>query len=425
MKDLAIKFSALICCLLVSGAGTASADEAAALREEMANLNRQISTLEAKFAGLQQSGSVPTYVATSAGEEKAGLLSDIQVGGYVETQYNQNLTRGGNAIAGGNNGRIFDTDRESFSVNAVEVNFAKEANPEGGAGFRFDVQMGEDAQVVNGDGAAGDKFDLQQAYVEYNQSLAFLGETDLISDTINFKAGRFTTLAGAEVIEGPDNWNISRSYAFGLALPFVHTGVRSNFQVLNDFFDVYFGVNNGWDNAVDNNTGKTFEFGLGYSPIEKVSVFHALYFGNENNPDVLTAGDNGSNAGGSRFLLSNVVSYDVTEKLSLKGEFNVGQQRRAVASGENVQWYTYNAYARYQLTDKWAAAYRFELFRDQEQFRTGLDRTLWGQTLTLERQVAENLIGRLEYRLDRTDNNDAFGEDSNMSTIGAQLIYLI
>lgn len=419
MKDLATKFAALLCCLILSGAGTATADEAAALRDEMATLNRQMSTLEAKFAGLQQSGSVPTYVATSAGEEKSSLISDIQVGGYVETQYNQNLTRGGNAIAGGNNGRIFDTDRESFTVNAVEVNFAKEANPEGGAGFRVDIAMGEDAQVVNGDGAATDKFDLQQAYVEYVQSLSFLGDTTLISDTINFKAGRFTTLAGAEVIEGPDNWNISRSYAFGLALPFVHTGVRSNFQLLNDFFDVYFGVNNGWDNPVDNNTGKTFEFGLGYSPIEKVSLFHALYFGNENTDT------DGSNAAGSRFLFSNVISFDVTEKLSLKGEFNVGQQRRAVTSGENVQWTSYNAYARYQLTDKWAAAYRFELFRDQQAFRSSLDRTLWGQTFTIERQIAENLIGRVEYRLDRSEEVDAFGEDSNMQTIGAQLIYVI
>ena len=202
----------------------------------------------------------PTWQPLRA-KKKSSLISDIQVGGYVETQYNQNLTRGGNPIAGGNTGRIFDNDRESFTVNAVEVNFAKEANPEGGAGFRVDVMMGEDSQVVNADGNS-DKFNLQQAYVEYVQSLSFLGDTNLISDTVNFKAGRFTTLAGAEVIEGADNWNISRSYAFGLALPFVHTGVRSNFQLLNDFFDVYFGVNNGWDNAVDNNTGKTFEFGF-------------------------------------------------------------------------------------------------------------------------------------------------------------------
>lgn len=411
MKDLATKFAALLCCLLLSGAATAAADDAAALKDEMANLNRQMSTLEAKFAGLQQTGAVPTYVATSAGAEKSSLISDIQIGGYVETQYNQNLTRGGNPIAGGNTGRIFDNDRESFTVNAVEIDLTKEANPEGGAGFRVDIAMGEDSQVVNSDGN-GDKFNLQQAYVEYNQSLAFLGDTDLISDTINFKAGRFVTLAGNEVIEGPDNWNISRSYAFGDTIPFVHTGVRSNFQVINDFFDVYVGVNNGWDNPVDNNKGKTFEFGLGYSPIEKVSVFHSIYFGSENN------GGAAENSGGGRFLSSNVISFEATDKLTLKGEINFGTQQ------EN-SWQSYNAYARYALTDKWAVAYRLEFFHDDQAFRSGLSDTLFGNTLTLERQIADNLIGRLEYRLDRSNDNDAYGDGANMQTIGAQLIYVI
>lgn len=437
MKDLATKFAAFVCCLILSGAGSAAAEDMAAMKEEMATLNRQMSTLESKFSSLEKTGAVPTYVATSAGEEKSGILSDIKLDGYADVQYNQNLTRHGNAVANGNTGRIFDTDRDSFTVNAVELDFIKAANPEGGAGFRVDVQMGEDAQVVNGDGANNDKFDLQQAYIEYNQSLAFLGDTDLISDVINFKAGRFATLAGAEVIEGPDNWNISRSYAFGLALPFTHTGVRSNFKLIKDFFDVYFGVNNGWDVAVDNNTGKTWEFGLGYAPLEKLSIFHALYWGNEG------MGSDGSETGGPRFLLSNVATFNATEKLSFKGEINIGTQRRvsiSTASGgtfdgsqDNVEWHSYAAYARYQITDKWAAAYRGELFRDQQGFRSTTagaafstrDQTYWENTLTLERQVAENLIARLEYRLDLAKNADAFGNDKDQSTIGAQLLYLI
>ncbi len=429
MKDLATKFAAFVCCLILSGAGSAAAEDMAAMKEEMATLNRQMSTLESKFASLEKTGSIPTYVATSAGEEKSGILSDIKLDGYADVQFNQNLTRYGNAVANGNTGRIYDTDRDSFTVNAVELDFIKAANPEGGAGFRVDVQMGEDAQVTNGDGAATDKFDLQQAYIEYNQSLAFLGDTDIISDVINFKAGRFVTLAGAEVIEGPDNWNISRSYAFGLAIPFTHTGVRSNFKLIKDFFDVYFGVNNGWDLAVDNNTGKTWEFGLGYAPFEKLSVFHALYWGNEQ------MGADGSETGSARFLLSNVATFTATEKLTFKGEINVGTQRdTGINAGiHNVEWHSYAAYARYQMTDKWAAAYRGELFRDDQGFRssgsgaafTTNPQTFWENTFTLERQVAENLIARLEYRIDISRNKDAFGTDKDEQTIGAQLLYLI
>src|SRR5436309_1397363 len=39
------------------------------------------------------------------------------------------------------------------------------------------------------------------------------------------KAGKFVTLLGSEVIEAPSNFNYSRSFLFGFAIPFTHTGV--------------------------------------------------------------------------------------------------------------------------------------------------------------------------------------------------------
>ncbi len=58
-------------------------------------------------------------------------------------------------------------------MNAAELNFTKEADPDGGAGFRIDIAMGEDTGVVAADGLTGDIIDLQQAYIEYNQPLSF------------------------------------------------------------------------------------------------------------------------------------------------------------------------------------------------------------------------------------------------------------
>ena len=42
--------------------------------------------------------------------------------------------------------------------------------------------------------------------------------------TLDF--GKFTTTAGAEVIEANKNWLYSRSFLFNV-IPFVHTGVRA------------------------------------------------------------------------------------------------------------------------------------------------------------------------------------------------------
>ncbi len=462
MRSISNKIAALVCCLLVSGVGTTFADDGGAnggvissMQDQIRQLNKQISMLESKMVNMaaQPVASAPVYSNNQGaylqpvGEGDVGtmghLLSaeDIYVGGHVDVQYNQNLTRGGNSIAGGNQGRILDTDRESFTVNAVELQFIREANADGGAGFRADVLMGEDAQVINGDGTNTDKFDLQQAYIEYVQPLSFFEDSDILPGSINIKAGRMETLAGFEVISGPDNWNISRSFAFGLTVPFNHTGVRTNFGLFDDFFDVYLGVNNGWDNAVDNNEGKTLETGIGWSPIESLEVFHALYWGNEN-----TSATDGSVAGGNRVLLTNTAKIQATDALTLAGELNMGNEASATggtAVAQDVEWYSYAGYARLAVTERDAFTYRAELMKDEEGFRSAAfanatagttsvgARTLWSHTLTYEREVMDNLLARAEYRLDHCKSNNAasgascFGDDNGQQTIGAQLIYLI
>ena len=91
----------------------------------------------------------------------------------------------------------------------------------------------------------------------------------------------------------------------------------------------------------------------------------------------------------------------------------------------SADWQSYAGYARYQLTDKFAMAYRAEIFKQDELFRTTLDDTLWSQTLTAEHKLTDNMIARLEYRYDKADSNNAFDLDSNQQTLGGQVIYLI
>jgi len=252
--------------------------------------------------------------------------------------------------------------------------------------------------------------------------LHFWEGNSILPHSIKTKVGRFVTLAGAEVIEGPNNWNISRSFMFGFAIPFTHTGLRTNFKMFNDFFDVYLGVVNGWDNGVDNNHWKTMEAGLGFSPIENVNWFSSLYFGPENT----------RREGHKRFLISNVLSWNVTDKLSLMGNIDFGNERRVIGlqglDQENAQWWGAAAYAKYQFTEKFAMAARFEYFNDNDTFRTGGlvvdNRAYWAPTITAEYKPYDNLITRLEYRFDKTNNANIVGDDSSQSTLGAQVIYL-
>jgi len=269
-------------------------------------------------------------------------------------------------------------------------------------------------------------FAFEQAYVQLVAPLKFWDDRKILPHAVDIKAGRMVTLAGNEVIEGYNNWNISRSVSFGYAIPFTHTGVRASYTLFDGYLTVYNGLSNGWDVDVDNNSYKTFENAFSFSPLKDVKWTTATYFGPENN----------GTSGGKRFLATNVLSWDATSKLSFAGEFDIGNQPRVdIAMDDNfhtAQWLDYAAYAKYKFTDKLAAAYRFEYFDDSKRYRNwtgegtaGAARDL-ANTLTLEYKPFQNVITRVEYRIDyaHAGDGDVFNGNHQQNTLGGQLIYL-
>ncbi len=423
-----------------SGYLWAEDNEVVALKKQIDDLNRKLAALESKVMTIpkpvEPSGGGTIYLPQTP--EKEGFLRtpfDIHMGGYVETQYQNNLGSG----KGTNVGRsLTDRAKDTFSVNAAKLWFEKVANPEGGAGFRIDMMMGSDARYyfnnfqTNNDGTtnggiSSTGFAFEQAYVQLVAPLKFFEDSKVLPHAVDFKVGRMTTLAGNEVIEGYNNWNISRSVSFGYAIPFTHTGLRASFGLFDNFLNVTTGVNNGWDNDIDNNVYKTLENAISFSPFKNVKWTTASYFGPELNAQ------NGRN----RFLITNVLGWDVTSKLSLAGEFDYGNQNRIDINTDGIlehrmPWYGYAAYAKYKFTDKLSAAYRFEIFDDSKRYRnwTGVGTagaaTDLGNTLTLEYKLYDNLIARGEYRIDYANAGDGnvFKGDHSQSTFGGQLIYL-
>ncbi len=407
------------------------------LTDKVSDLQRQLQSLANRPAETAPAGG---YVATP-GETGGGLIhtvQDINMSGYADVQFNQNLSRQSQnpAITAGSPGnplRAFDSNMNTFSINQFDLTFYKNPNPEGGVGFNLDLLFGEDARVINAvsTGDAADYVTPLQAYIDVVMPLNFLEGNEILDDTIDIKVGRFVTLAGFEVVRAPDNWNISRSFTFNLAEPLTHTGARATYKLFNDKVTTYLGVNNGWDNVIDNNQFKTLEMGFSINPLEGVSWTTVMYVGPENN----------STSGHKRYLVSNVLGWDATDKLSFRAVFDFGHENRVqdlfnANSGtfdtqQRAQWWSWTGYARYQLTEKWGAVYRLEFFRDADYFRTqaanggqaGSSDSLWAMTFGTDYKIYDGLTGRLEYRLDRSDDRDPFNAQANQSTIGAQLIY--
>src|SRR4029077_11481714 len=129
------------------------------------------------------------------------------------------------------------------------------------------VTAGKDAGVIHSTPANESTYDLTQAYLQY------------ATGPLTVIGGKFTTLHGTEVIWSPSNANFSRSILFG-AVPFTHTGVRATYAAM-DTLSLIVGVNNGWDQLVDTNKGKTLELGITATPIKPLSLAASYYSGKE------------------------------------------------------------------------------------------------------------------------------------------------
>ncbi|MBV8748898.1 MAG: outer membrane beta-barrel protein [Candidatus Eremiobacteraeota bacterium] len=290
---------------------------------------------------------------------------------------------------------MFDTVDRQPMLNAVNVQLVKS----GTFGGKLELTAGSNADVIASFPTANnDSFDVTQAYLQYAT-----GPFTLI-------AGKFETLAGAEVIEDPSNTQVSRSILFGYAVPFTHTGARLSYAP-SSLFTVNAGINNGWDNTKGNGTGaKTGEFGLAYNGAV-ISLTAQGYFGTERISNAAWASAAGSPTG-HRSLVDVVGTYHVNPKLTLQGNFDSGRQENAplvngagavTSPSGTATWNGVAGYATYQLTPKFSASVRAETFSDSGGYRTGYDQRWRETTLTFAYAPSAPVLFRIEGRADTSN----------------------
>ncbi len=414
--------------MVVSSATYTFADE-----PETASLKADIEVLKQRLNQLErQLSQVPSGSGSTSMGDKAGLptltlpsgLQGVTISGYVDTSYEFNFNRPATP-AGGNKGRVFDINSNSFTPHVAKLAFEKTASDASPVGFRTDLMYGDDAELIHstGLGAAGtDSFDLEQAYVTYHAP---------IGNGLDLKAGKFVTLLGAEVIESPSNWNFSRSYLFGFAIPFTHTGALATYS-LGEWGSTTWGLVNGWDLVDETNSFKTILGNLTLTPIQGVTLATNL----------ITGAELGTNNRDDRTVLDLVATWQPTDKLTLMANYDNGHQSNVVhrtstgAKGsDSANWSGVALYAKYDLTDTWALAGRWEMFNDADGARTGLTAfdgvgvdgvRLSEYTLTSQWKLHEHLLARLEYRHD-ISTEKVFLENSGFAnsqdTVAAEVVY--
>ncbi len=321
--------------------------------------------------------ATPAPAATATPETPAPVKpAPIEMTSFVDTYYGYFFNKPtGNAPL-----RNFDTKHNTFSLGLVEVAAEQKVTTANRLGFRIDLQAGPTAELVNAFEPGGLEFlkNIEQAYGSY-----------LFGKKLQVDVGKFVTPAGAEVIETKDNWNYSRSLLFALAIPYYHAGLRATVTA-NDKVTLSGMLVNGWNDVVDNNSGKTWGVGAILKPSPKVTLAQNFIGGPEQKDD----------AHDKRFLTDTTLTLTATDKVSLMANYDYGKDS---VLGTNVKWQGIALYARLQAKSWWALTPRFEWFDDADGFATGTAQKVKEFTITTEQKLGSNLLTRVEYRRDFSD----------------------
>ncbi len=378
-----------------------------AIAHHMEELEEQVKELRAEMAALKSSDKTASAAATvpapaqsslvtaaaapgtaTPGPSLAGLLGPTALSGFVDVYYGQNFN---NPASQTNGLRFFDQGANMFGLNLVELVVDKTPEATNSrTGYHVALGFGQAMNAVNGSDHAGLGFDqyLKEAYFSY---LAPVGKG------LQIDVGKFVTPAGAEVIETKDNWNYSRGLLFSYAIPYYHFGMRAKYA-FNDKYSLNGMFVNGWNNVIDNNTGKTYGIGFGWNPNKKFGIAQNYMAGPEQN-------NLNTNL---RQLSDTVITYSPTSKLSfiVNGDYGRGDRIAdpvtAIVS-HPVFWTGVAGYVRYAFSGTSAFSTRYEYYDDHDGFTTGTAQHLNEFTTTLERLVAHHIISRLEFRHDFSD----------------------
>ena len=379
----------------------------------------------------------------------------FKASGFLDVAYTQNFNNPNTNL---NQLHIFDTNANSFMPHLAQLMFERPADGGGSEldrfGFRARLNFGMDARVTRArtnfaPGTSNNELDFQEVYGEYIVP---------VGNGLKIQAGKINTLIGYEVINSFENPNFSRSFMFGLGQAFTTTGVRMTYT-FNPIVTASIGVINGWDNVVDNNRGKSFEWLVALTPHEKIGVsFYGSYGAEQSNGQGAAPFTTQADPTAKRTVVGSIISLKPTDKDTIILEPYYANEGNAstVSRSQNARWNGFAGYLIHDFSDQWSARFRGEIFEDAGGARTctggisfaggtntcasgsspigssvagagGIAQTLWENTFTLQYKPFPSLITRTEFRYDKSDKNVfLYGSRpaNNQETLSFQVIYM-
>ena len=329
---------------------------------------------------------------------------------------------------GKNTLRPLATNANSVAFEVFQAELGINPEPDfGELGINIKLDAGRFARRIkadwNGTGVVPDTTwehndaEFQEAWLAFNVKL---GKGLLV------KAGRLTTLLGAEVLEPWDNVNFSRSFLFGYAIPRTHTGAYATYQV-TDMIALTGGAVVGWNNVEDNNRGVSGIGQLAIRPNEKFRLYVNGILGPEQTCQpkpgaVAPLLGRGCNAN-KRGVVDVVIGMTPLPGLNFSLNYDFGSETGASVRkpGSYATWTGFSGIASYTY-NRWQAGVRGEWFQDAQGARTGVPQTLWAVSVDARVYLSDALYLRGEYRHDESDRQVFVGDTAGKFLRGQDTI---
>jgi len=305
---------------------------------------------------------------------------------------------------------IYGEDAKFLGDSALNFTNTKGASTlaTGGAGAGAPVNTTSTSGTINDSGLA-----LEQALVKFRIP---------IGNGLDIYMGKFVTFLGYEVIESPANLNFSRGLLFTNLIPLTHTGIYADYK-FNSTFEAKLGIVDAWNNStssgVANAAGTNAIYGSGFgkaitgqlninAPGGNANITQSFIYSPDGEPGVVGAGNRaGQDFVGVYDIWGNWNPTFVKDNALLLG-FNgdIGQD-------EGSGFWGLALYAQYKFTKVFSLAGRAEYIHDDSTapggakfgFAAGTLAAVGSQddvayTLTASFNIWDNLLTRVEYRID-------------------------
>jgi hypothetical protein len=340
-------------------------------------------------AGASQTGSTQEQPRDAKQPDER---DPVLFGATLETYYQYNWNRVPDRTVAL---RAYDTRANTFSLQQVAL--VVDAPPDVDAhrryGARVDLQFGQATETVQGSPANEPRPDVYRHVWQAFGSYVFpIGPRALQADV-----GKFASNLGYETNYAKDNEAFSRALLFNF-LPFYHTGLRLT-SPLHPRVSVSYMLTNGIQQTEEFNDFKSHQVSLTLKPFSMVSWTLNYYAGREQ-PD---GGEPGGPDG--RFtVFDTYATVTPTPALMFGVDVNHTTNQR-LQTDPRLSLTGLGLYGRYQLTNAFALAVRYERLADEALFG-GSAQTLNELTVTAELRFADAFLVRAEYR--RDGSSEAF-----------------